>query len=470
MATFFRDYGPDDVHLLPPDPREWLPADHLAYQVHDALGQMNMTALRLSKLETRGAPGFDPFMMATLTLYGMCRGALSSRKIAALCVEDIGGRYLSSGATPSYRSFVSFRSTHKDALSRLFAETVDLCERAGLVDVVDLFGDGTKVKANASLGKSVRYDRVDAKRAHMDELFNEIALNDAQEDEEYGPDNDAPGRGRSAEQERAVMQDRTARLAEGKRQIEEEAKADLAEHLAKPKDKRTHHMAPTGQPNGEKKVNMTDPCSRVMRGPKGVWMQAYNAQIVAESSNLIIVGATLSNDPLDYKQLLPSIESVKETTGKLPSRMVADSGYFSDSNVTDAAKLGVATLMPPKRQDRCGPYVPQPPVPDEVLEKMTSKDKMNAILATQEGHDAYAKRQYTVETVFAMIKGCPGHPGLRQFLRRGIEKCRDDWLLTCAVHNLKRYIAARMRKPDTTTRELRHTEKQFTQMEMELSF
>jgi len=37
MSTSFRPYQPDQPFLLPPDPRDWLAEDHLAYFISDTI-------------------------------------------------------------------------------------------------------------------------------------------------------------------------------------------------------------------------------------------------------------------------------------------------------------------------------------------------------------------------------------------------------------------------------------------------
>ena len=48
MATTFRPYAPDQPHLFPPDPKEWLPQDHLTYFISDAADTFDMTLRSLS--------------------------------------------------------------------------------------------------------------------------------------------------------------------------------------------------------------------------------------------------------------------------------------------------------------------------------------------------------------------------------------------------------------------------------------
>jgi hypothetical protein len=72
----------------------------------------------------------------------------------------------------------------------------------------------------------------------------------------------------------------------------------------------------------------------------------------------------------------------------------------------------------------------QPPANIKVRQKMT------LALSTEEAQNVYRQRKCTVEPVFGQIKGSAGNPGMIGFLTRGIENCRAEWFLHCAVHNI----------------------------------
>jgi len=57
---------------------------------------------------------------------------------------------------------------------------------------------------------------------------------------------------------------------------------------------------------------------------------------------------------------------------------------------------------------------------------------MRALLNTERGKAAYARRKATVEPVFGQIRT----RGIRQMSFRGLLKNRLEWLLICATHNL----------------------------------
>ena len=60
--------------LLPPDVREWLPDNHLAWFVISAVEEMDLArSTPLHRLDGRSRPPYDPAMMVALLLYAYAR-------------------------------------------------------------------------------------------------------------------------------------------------------------------------------------------------------------------------------------------------------------------------------------------------------------------------------------------------------------------------------------------------------------
>ena len=79
--------------LLPPDVREWLPEDHFAWFVLDAVAQLDLAAFYGAyRADGHGRAAFDPGMVVALLLYAYARGTRSSRAIERACQEDVAYR------------------------------------------------------------------------------------------------------------------------------------------------------------------------------------------------------------------------------------------------------------------------------------------------------------------------------------------------------------------------------------------
>src|SRR5436305_807669 len=94
----------DQAFLMPPSLREWLPEDHLAWFVLDAVAEMDLAAFYADyRADGHGRPAHDPALMVGLVLYAYAVGERSLRKIERRCIEDVAFRVIAGNATPGMR-------------------------------------------------------------------------------------------------------------------------------------------------------------------------------------------------------------------------------------------------------------------------------------------------------------------------------------------------------------------------------
>jgi transposase len=145
MAQNFIACDRDQVLLMAPSLRDWLPADHLAWFVISAVEGMDLAAFyAVYRLDGQGRPAHEPAMMVTLLVYAYARGQRSSRRIERACVEDVAFRVIAANAVPDHTTIARFRQRHQDALGGLFGDVLALCAEAGLAGVEVVAVDGTK--------------------------------------------------------------------------------------------------------------------------------------------------------------------------------------------------------------------------------------------------------------------------------------------------------------------------------------
>jgi uncharacterized protein YabE (DUF348 family)/transposase len=166
----FRVIGPDQGWLLPRSHDDWLPAEHLARFIAELVDEhLDLVPIWSAYTEGRGAPPYDPRPMVRIVLYGYTVGVRSSRVIERKCVEDVPFRWLAAGAAPDYRAIIRFRRRHLSVLWHLFVQALALCKAAGIVRLVRVAQDGTKVRTNifpeevaaALLADAERIDKVE---------------------------------------------------------------------------------------------------------------------------------------------------------------------------------------------------------------------------------------------------------------------------------------------------------------------
>ena len=443
----------DQTLLFPASLHDWLPEGHLARFIVDVVSALDLGAISTSYQDKdgRGQAAYAPEMMVRLLLYGYARGVYSSRKIQTRTFEDIAVRYLSGDQHPDNATIAEFRKRHLEALSGLFMQALRLCSEAGLVKLGHVSIDGTKIKANASKHKAMSYARMNETEARLkqeiDALLAAAEKIDTEEDAQYGKD-------RHGDELPAELQRRESRLqklGEAKAALEQEAKEEAAQQRAEQEQKLAEREAEeqrTGKKKGGRKAepcdpekatpdntaqrNFTDPESRIMPdgANKGSFVQGYNAQIAVDSASQVIVAAEVTQETNDKKQLLPMIALIAANLEQKPEKVSADTGYFSEANVTDASVKDVDLYIATGR-DKHGEVVKMtgdPPPPDA-----SPKEAMREKLRTEAGRAVYKMRKAIVEPVFGQIKE---QRGFRRFSLRGKENVSREWQLVCAVSNL----------------------------------
>src|SRR3954452_22462830 len=143
----FRPYDPDQVLLMAPVLREWVPEGDLAHFVSDLVdsGVLELSAIYADYTEERGYPPYDPRLMVKLLMYGCAVGVSSSRKLERATYRDVAVRMLCADQHPDFRSIGRFRERLLEALAELFVQSLRLCKRAKLVGLGLLAVDGTKL-------------------------------------------------------------------------------------------------------------------------------------------------------------------------------------------------------------------------------------------------------------------------------------------------------------------------------------
>jgi transposase len=421
MAKTYRPYVPEQDLLLPPSLRDWLPEDHLAYFVSDLLDQLDLSAItRGYEDEERGYPPYHPVMLTKVLVYAYCVGVFSSRKIQRGLAEDIGFRVLAAGNEPDFRTIADFRKMHLTALRGFFEQVLRLAYELGVPRVGRVALDGSKVKANASKHKAMSYGRLREKqrqlREEVQQLLAQAEAVDAAEDAQYGADR----RGDELPAELQRRASRLKRIREAKRVLDARAK-DEAAAAGQPSD--------SAKPDPKAQYNFTDPESRIMKGPDG-FVQAYNVQVGVDDLQFI-VGQAVTQETNDKKQLMPMITVITQQSGNTPTRLLADAGYCSDTNLAAIADTDIDAYISTRKQkhgERPGPC-PRGPLPKTA----TIIDRMSRKLHTQRGAAVYAARKGIVEPVIGQIKQARG---FRQFLLRGFEQVQSEWSLVCTTHNI----------------------------------
>jgi len=443
MAYNFLPCDRNQTYLLPPSLSDWLPEDHLAWFVLDAVEQINLKQFyKKYRTDGVGNSAFNPSMMVGLLIYSYCTGERSSRRIENFCLTNVAYKVITANHSPDHTTISRFRKDNQSHLKTLFLEVLRLCGEVGLVKLGKVSLDGTKIKANASLAANRTLKHLEQE---IDKMLSEAAAKDAEEDKAFGPDK----RGDEMPEDLRDRNSRINRLKACKERLDSQkaqsrqARQDkLNQRKAKEENtgKKLRGRKPKLPEDAEKKdakANVTDPDSRIMKTRKG-YVQGLNAQAVVTEQQ-VIVAEDVTQQENDKQQLHPMLEQtesnrqaveIKEETGVA----LADAGYSSDDNFMKRpagdVELLVATQKGYKQRKA---MQEQPPPEGSIPDGLSPTELMERKLLTERGRQLYKLRGQTVEPVFGQIKDVRGFD---KFMRRGIEACRSEWSLICATHNL----------------------------------
>jgi len=436
--------------LLPPDVRDWVPDNHLAHFVIEAVEGMNLRGVKVNYRGT-GSEQYPPRMMLSLLIYCYAAGVFSSRLIEVATFENVAVRYIAGNTHPDHDTICTFRRENKVLLEESFVKVLELAAELKLLKVgqITVSLDGTKVAANASKHAAVSYERAGEQIAQLElEVKQLVAKAEA-------ADSTPLADGLSVPEEIARRQERQAKLEEARRVIEQRARERAQAQKAEVEQKQAERQArresgakvrgpepkePSEQPGGKDQYNFTDPQSRIMKagGGKDHFEQAYNAQAAVEVESRLIVGQRVTDAPNDKRELLATVQAVKtEVVGEVET-VLADSGFYSEAGVKTVEANGHTTVLAAVERKSHHRTVedleqrsdPLPPGPEAgVMEKMKWR------MSTSAGQALYKLRQQTVEPVFGIIKEAMG---FRRFLLRGLEKVSVEWTLVCLAYNVKR--------------------------------
>mgnify|MGYP001463964783 CR=1 FL=1 len=428
--------------LLPPSIEEWLPENHLARFVVEAVEMLDLSEIYRAYGQVGSKP-YDPKMLLGLLFYGYATGIFSSRKLEQASYDSVAIRYICGNEHPDHDTIATFRKRFLPKLENLFVQILLLAQQIGFAQVGQVNIDGTKMKANASKHHAMSYDRIKKLEAqYKEEVERLLALAETSDEQGHGLDIPA---------ELARREERLARLQQASKVLEERARADYEDQKQdydrkmaqrKEQEDRTGKkprgkapQAPNPEVDPQSQYNFSDEESRIMKTKDG-FDQCYNAQ-AAVTNDMLVVATHVSDQPNDKQQLEPVLDALPEQVGRVEN-VTADTGYFSEANIQLTQDRNIDPYIASGRQAHnqwLNEQLNPAPQSTDLPEDATPKECMARKLGTREGKQIYRQRKMTVEPVFGIIKEAMG---FRRFLLRGLEQVKGEWSLVCMSYNLKR--------------------------------
>ena len=264
----FIPYDRSQSFLLAPDLRDWIGEDDLVHFITGAAERVDIGAFKVN-WRGHGKAQYHPRMMLALLIYCYANGIFSSRRIERATHRDVAVRYIAADTHPGHDTIATFRRENLAAFSAAFAHVLLLAKELKQLKLGMVSIDGTKLDANASKIKSVRYDRAQALREKLAEDIAALTARAAAADVEDAADSQAlPAEIARREVLKAKLDEACARLKCDARAAAADEQADYEERLAawEARNRRGRKPKPPDDtPPPDRQGNLTDPDSKLMR-------------------------------------------------------------------------------------------------------------------------------------------------------------------------------------------------------------
>jgi transposase len=303
----------DQMLMFPPSVDDWIGEDHPARFIRDFVESLDLRGLGfVVPISEVGGSYYAPDLLLKAWLYGYMHGIRSTRKLERACREHMGLIWLTGGNAPDHNVLSRFLNANREAISELFKQSVKVAVKCELVGMAVHAVDGTKIRSNSSWNKMATAEVLEKMQEKLDRSVADFMTEiERQEQEEIG-EYKLP----------SAMHGTLRRKEKIHRALSELEKSDL---------KRVHHCEPE---------------ARVMKNRRNLDL-SYNAQAVADRDSGIIVAADVVNEGTDNGQLVPMLDLAKENLGATAKENLADSGYFSGSQIGLAEEREYEVLLNP---------------------------------------------------------------------------------------------------------------------------
>src|SRR5688500_7037034 len=174
LKVVFKTYNQAQAMLLPPSLDELIPSTHPVRVVNSVIDQINIDPL-IAKYKPGGTSSFHPRMLLKVLVFAYMNNIYSSRKIEEAVSQNIHFMWLTAMSTPDHNTINRFRSDRlKDVLRQIFTQVVQLLVAEGLLNIKELYVDGTKIEANANRYTFVWGKAIKTNKERIKQQLNEL--------------------------------------------------------------------------------------------------------------------------------------------------------------------------------------------------------------------------------------------------------------------------------------------------------
>lgn len=332
--VIFKDYNPNQIMLLPPNLEEMIAENHPVRVVSNVIDRIDVTPL-LQSYKPGGTSVYHPRMLLKVLIYGYLSNIFSSRKIESALSENIHFMWVSGMSKPDHNTIARFRSERlKDHLKVIFSQVVELLVEEGLMNIKDIYTDGTKIEANANKytfvwGKAIKTNKERIAK-QLDELWSYTQKVAEQElSQSATPDFE------KVDTKKVCQTIETIDKALQGKQIDKKVKQKLSYAKKNWPNKIAVYEQKEALLGKRNSYSKTDHDATFMRMKddhmqNGQLKAGYNWQI--STSDQYIVNYSIHQNPTDTLTLKPHLDQYEDLYKSKPENITADAGYGSEEN------------------------------------------------------------------------------------------------------------------------------------------
>jgi len=345
--NLFKLYIQNQPHLLPQSWDERIDANHPVRIVNKIIDGLDLKLL-YACYEGGGASAYHPKMLLKALVFGYMNNIYSSRKIEEAIKSNIYFIWLCGENEPDHNTINRFRgNTIAPVLKDIFKQIVLLLAEEGLVSLLDVYIDGTKLEANANRytfvwGKAIKTNKEKMVK-QIDALWQYAQTVAGSELQDTTPITYATIDPEKVQQTIAVIEEAIKGSA-----LPAKVKQKLAYAKKKYPEKLAEYAQKEHQLAGRNSYSRTDPDATFMRMKddhmkNGQLKAGYNIQL--STNNQIILNYDSYPNPTDTLTFPHHLQSFQDLYGCFPASVTGDAGYGSEENYQYAADRGMIAYV-----------------------------------------------------------------------------------------------------------------------------
>jgi transposase len=330
----FKEYAQNQIMLIPPSLEEMIDKNHPVRIVNQIIDQIDIGPL-FSKYKGGGTSSYHPRMLLKVLVFAYLSNIFSSRRMEAALKENIHFMYISGMNTPDHNTINRFRSERlKGVLRQVFGRVVELLVAEGLINLKEVYIDGTKIEANANRYTFVWGKAIKTSKERIKKQLEELWIYTQQVAEEELLDTtptsfeqiDAQKVTDTINKINEVLKDKS--VSKKVTQKLKYASKNWPDNL-----NRYDELEKILQ--GRNSCSKTDPDATFMRMKEdhmlnGQLKPGYNLQI--STNNQFILQYSIHQTSTDFNTLPCHLKQFEGLYGKMPESATTDAGYGSDEN------------------------------------------------------------------------------------------------------------------------------------------